>query len=338
MSTGVRSRYRLLVTAVIAALSPGLGSAFDLAQAQVRIELRSQFLARHSEVALGDVAILHARDLPTIQRLSALPLGRAPMVGAQALVRRDAIARWVRSQLGIRPDQVRWSGPEETHVRTLAQEVPAGRIERAAKAALGGWLAERTSRHRVEAVALAADVSLPPGQVALKARPLPDNAEPKPRMVVWIDVEVDGRYVRTVPVSLVVEAYREAWVAPKVIASGVALSEGIIERREVELTRPIAGRVPTRVSPSAQAADSWRTTRPLQEGEILTARNIAPAPAVARGDWVTVQLRAGLVELEGRAEALQDGEMGQVVKVRSSHAATPMEARIVAPGRLEARP
>ena len=85
----------------------------------------------------------------------------------------------------------------------------------------------------------------------------------------------------------------------------------------------------------AASAAGWRTTKALEEGEPLTPANSRPAPAIARGDWVVLHLKTGMVELEGRARALQDGEMGQVVKVRSANSANPVEARVVAPGRVE---
>jgi flagellar basal body P-ring formation protein FlgA len=332
----VRSKIFLLAVAVAATASAGQGNAFELGEGQVRIELRPQFVARQQEVRLGDIAILHTTDLPTIQRLSALPLGQAPAAGAEAVVRREVIARWVRSQLGIARDQVLWSGAEETNVRTLAQDYPAARIEQAAKAALREWMDKRATRYGVDALALPTDLKLPAGQVELKARPLAANADPAPRMVVWMDVQVDGRFVRTVPVSFAVEAYRDAWVAPAAIAGGVPLAPGMVEKREVQIAGRSAASVPAQAAQPGEIAAGLRTTRSLKEGEAITARNSAPAPAIARGDWVALHLKSGLVELESRAQALQNGELGQVVKVRSSGGASPVDARVVAPGRVEA--
>ena len=325
--------HRTILSAVAAAtltICHGVAGAVELGEGQVQIELRAQVIARAHEVRLGDVAHIYTRDLQTIQRLAALPLGQAPVAGGEAIVRRDVIARWVRSQLGIGRDQLQWSGPEETHVRRQAQEVPAARIEQAAQAALNEWLQPRASRYGTEVLALARDLQLPAGQVELKARPLAANGEPTPRMVVWMDVAVDGRFVRAVPVSFNVEAYREAWVAPAGVARGVPLAPGMVERREVDATSRSVAALPSEI------AGNWSTTKAIKEGEPLTARNVAPAPLVARGEWVALHLKSGLVQLEGRAQALQDGQLGQVVQVRSANGASPVAARIVAPGKVEA--
>ena len=152
-----------------------------------------------------------------------------------------------------------------------------------------------------------------------------------------MDVQVDGRFVRSVPVSFAVEAYREAWVAPKPIAGGVVLMPGMIEQREVEITGQTGAGVDAGIAQVGAATGIWRTTKALREGQALSTRDIAPAPAIARGDWVTLQLRSGPIELESRAEALQDGELGQRVKVRLPDRASPLEGRVVDRSRVEAK-
>lgn len=326
----MRSNLLPLAMAAFGVAGPVPAHAFDLPEGQVRIEMRTHFVARDQEVRLGDVADLYTRDLPTIRRLSALSLGRAPSAGTETMLQRDVVARWVRSRLGIDPDRILWGGVEETQVRTLEQYLPATRIEQAAGKVLREWLAQRASRYEIDTLALPGDVRLPAGEVELKARPLAANLVPQSRMVVWMDVLAGGRFVRTVPVSFAVAAYREAWVAQSPIARGAALEPGMAERREV----PIVGRSGADIRLDSPVGDR-RAARAVKDGEPLTVRNTAPLPAIARGDWVALHLKSGLVELERRAQALQDGELGQVVKVRAANNASPVEARVVAPGRVE---
>ncbi|WP_158290276.1 flagellar basal body P-ring formation chaperone FlgA [Ramlibacter sp. WS9] len=331
----MRAKILLLGLAVVAAASPVSGHAFELGAGQVSIELRPQFVARQSEVTLGDIAILHTTDLQTIQRLATLSLGRSPAVGNEAVVRRDVVSRWVRTQLGIPSGNVLWAGAEETHVSTVAQTLASDRVEQAARAALREWMATRATRYVIDAQPLPADIKLPAGNVELKARPLPANAEPTPRMAVWMDIQVDGRFIRTVPVNFAVDAFRDAWVAPAAVAGGVSLTPGMVEKREVKVTGYASSRFPEQ-GPQPGTAAGLRTTRAIKEGEPVTMANSAPLPAIARGAWVALHLTSGVVALESRAQALQDGEVGQIVKVRSSSAASPVEARVVSPGRVEA--
>jgi flagellar basal body P-ring formation protein FlgA len=319
-----------------AALGPWPAGAVEQVKGQVQIEQRAEFAARAQKVLLGDIATLRTTDLPTIQRLSALSLGQSPAVGAEAVLRRDVIVRWVRSQLGIDTGQVLWSGAEETRVHTFAQEFPASRIEQVAKDALRDWLDKHATRYGIDAMALPAEIRLPVGQVQLKARPLAPNAEPTARMLVWVDVQVDGRFVRAVPVSFAVDAYRNAWVAPAAIAGRVVLGRGMVEKREVQITAQSGAGLRMGISQPGEIPDGWRTSKPIGKGEPVTTANSGPAPAIARGDWIALHLSSGSVELERRVQALQDGALGQIVKVRSSNDATPIDARVVAPGQVEA--
>lgn len=264
------SKLPFLAMAAAVLTGSATAQAVDLPDGQVRIEMRANFVARDHEVRLGDVAHLYTRDLPTIQRLSALSLGRAPFTGTETVLRRDVVARWVRSRLGIDADRIAWGAVEETRVRTLEQYVPPGRIEQAAASYLREWLGPRANRYRIDVLALPGDVKLPAGAIELKARPLAADLGPRSRMVVWMDVVVDGRFARAVPVGFALEAY--------------------------------------------------------------------PQARIVRGDWVVLHIKSGRVELEQRAQALQDGELGQVVKVRAASSADQVEARVVAAGRVEAMP
>lgn len=58
-------------------------------------------------------------------------------------------------------------------------------------------------------------------------------------------------------------------------------------------------------------------------------------PAVARGTHAVLAWRNGLVELETRVEVLQDGQPGQMVRVRGMTGPGTLLARVLGPGRLE---
>jgi flagellar basal body P-ring formation protein FlgA len=327
----VRLISSMSLAALCIAAVPASSAASD--DAQVRIDLRPDVAVRPQQVLLGDIANVYTTDLASIQRLVALPLGQAPRPSADATLSRETIARWVRARLGIRADQVEWRGASETRVHTLAQEAPAAAIERAGRAALQEWLGERSSRFEVEMLGTLRDITLPAGTVAFTARPLAANGEPTARMVVWLDAQVDGTFVRAIPVSFAVQAYRDAWVAPSPIAAGTTLTADMLEKREIDIRHRSAAAV---TDGGAKLVPGLRTTKALRAGEPLTERNSAPAPAVARGDWVDLHLKSGGVDLEERAQVLQDGQVGQMVKVKSANGSTPVMARVLARGRVEA--
>jgi flagella basal body P-ring formation protein FlgA len=302
---------------------------------QVEIELRPDVVVPHRQVRLGEVAILRTTDLAAIRRLVDLPLGDAPRMGAEAVMDRAVVGRWIRSRLGLGEDQLIWRGAERSRVKGAVQVLPSQQIEQSARAALEQWLRARSSRFDIESIGLARDIDLPSGQLELRPRPLARGSHPASRMVVWVDAWVDGGFVRTVPVSFSVAAYNEAWVARSAVASQAVLSGDMLERREVDIAAAPASAWP---AGPAGASPALRSLRALKAGETLDAQNARVPLPVARGDWVTLEFSAGAMRLQGRAEALQEGDLGQLVKVRVSGASGSMEARVVDRGRVEAMP
>ena len=74
-------------------------------------------------------------------------------------------------------------------------------------------------------------------------------------------------------------------------------------------------------------------------GGVVDAGDVGSSDVlVARGDWVTLRVLSGPVRLEARAEALQAGDAGQVVRVRMAGATQAIDARVLARGSVEAMP
>lgn len=95
-------------------------------------------------------------------------------------------------------------------------------------------------------------------------------------------------------------------------------------------------RVRTATGQQPSDVDATGATRTIHVGEPVRNANKQAAAIVGRGDWVNVLYRSGSVELGGRAQALQEGRMGQVVQVKSAGAAGSIAARIVGTGQVEA--
>lgn len=80
--------------------------------------------------------------------------------------------------------------------------------------------------------------------------------------------------------------------------------------------------------------------QPLQQAG-GAAPLLAPAPGMAgvqRGEWAALRAGAGAVLLESRVEVLQDGNVGQHVRVRPATGAAHLVARVVGRGQLELAP
>lgn len=114
----------------------------------VEIRMRPVVDASAGHVLLGDAADIHASDLPTIANLVALPLGTAPSAGRETVLRRDAIARWVRTRTGLGTAEIAWTGAEDIVVR--GREGGAAPSGQPAAVHKGDWAVLRSRAGAIE--------------------------------------------------------------------------------------------------------------------------------------------------------------------------------------------
>lgn len=317
-------------------------------EALVHIDLSASVGVVRPEVTLGDIAVMSTPDLQVLKRLVAMPLGPAPRAGEKAQLGRTELMHWIHLRTGLNPRQVTWEGAQAAEVHRASAQIPGAQFVATATENLQAWLAAHSSHADISVTAVPRDVAVPLGQSVLKPRPMAQDAPLARRMVVWVDVWVDDRFVRTVPVGFEVAAYGPAYVAAGDMPVGTRLNEQVLSVREVELTgraAPVLAPAGTPMgTPMGSAAGNTRAPvpaeprqlrRPVPAGAALTRLDVESPPAVARGDWVALRVRSGAIEMEERAEALQNGRIGQTVNVKPAKATSAILARVVGPGQVE---
>ena len=322
----IRSLHSALLAAAACACALPVGIA-HAGQALVRIELAPGTRVARPEVTLGEIASLSSENLDVLKRLMALPLGPAPRVGEPARLSRADLMRWIRARTGIEAGQVAWEGSETTQLYRASGDIPASQLVATAGDALRAWLGERSARALITPDASVRDVAAPFGQSMLKVRPIPAQAPLARRMLVWVDLWVEGNFVRSIPVGFEVQAFGPAYVAAQDLPAGSRVEAPALAVREIDL----AGRA----APLQSAPEGQQLRNALPAGQVLTAKDVQPQAAVTRGDWVALRLRSGGIELESRVEALQGGRVGQLVSVKPGNASAPILARVVGPGQVE---
>jgi flagellar basal body P-ring formation protein FlgA len=118
------------------------------------------------------------------------------------------------------------------------------------------------------------------------------------RVLVWVDVWVADAFVRSVPVSFHVPGWER-------------------------LRMPLQGALP--------ANDSAAASPPGVDSG-------SSRPAVERGETAALRSVAGAVQLESRVQVLEDGRVGDLVRVRQQGATTLLSARVTGPGQVEVAP
>jgi flagella basal body P-ring formation protein FlgA len=265
------------------------------ADPRVSIALLPQVQVSGDTVLLGQVAHLRSADLALMRKLVDLPLGRAPLHGQQAVVRRGILADWMAREAGLRPADIEWRDGDSVHVRRLHTVVAGADILKEARAALQAKLEqEGGGAVRIEPGVPPRDLDVDGGEVRLQARPI-HGTSLRNRTVVWVDVWSAGRFRRAIPVAM------------ELVPPFSAVAPGPMHY----VARPQA--------PLAASGDDRRAD-------------------VMRGDWAVLRTVAGAVMLESRVEVLQDGRLGDKVRVRQGGATGILLARVTGLAALEPAP
>ncbi|MEO6936636.1 MAG: flagellar basal body P-ring formation chaperone FlgA [Collimonas sp.] len=319
----------------------GLACAGNISHAQlearkwpVKIELRAKVQVKHARVTLGDVANLSTGDLATLYQWMKLLLGAAPRAGNMVNLERGELERWVRSRQLTQGVAV-WSGAERVEISASEQTLAGERVIDSAREELSRWLKTRVERSEIGEVSEPRDLSLPQGKVELRVRPLPEGRPPSRRMLMWVDIWIDNDFSRSVPVSFDVRAYQDGYVASQDMMAGSIVNPANFERREVDIADAPHENAVSVKSRSDSDSTLWRVRRSVNKGEPVLRSQVEAAPAVTRGEQITLRTHTGLVSLEGRVEALQDGYPGQLVRVKAASATNSVMARVAGPGMVE---
>jgi flagella basal body P-ring formation protein FlgA len=83
-----------------------------------------------------------------------------------------------------------------------------------------------------------------------------------------------------------------------------------------------------------ETLSGMRVRRTIPAGDVVCTEALEPRPAVARGESVVVRATAGAVTVTGRAIAEQDGNVGQVLRVRNPQSGEAFLAAVSASGEV----
>jgi flagella basal body P-ring formation protein FlgA len=209
------------------------------------------------------------------------------------------------------------------------QRVEGAALQAEAVRAISAWMAQQpVSRFEVSAGLPMTDVDVPAGPWSLSARPLAPGQVPVGRIIVWVDVQVVDRLERRVPVVVTVRSFAPRWQARTDLPARAAIGSDLFERQEIELSLPSA-------AAPVELPAGKRLSRSMVAGQVLQPAHIEQATEVTRGDMVEAHVRRGLVSVQTRGEALQDGRSGQRIQVRIAGASGPVLAQVVGPGTVQ---
>ncbi len=282
---------------------------YAAASTAVQIELREQAEVRKHEFSLGDIANINSTDLKLKSSISKTVIGRSPRVGYRGKFSRLSIRSRVEHALPGLGSRIKWIGADSVTVNALGVVYQKERYLKGAKKYLIGQLIDLFDLIQIMTYGVYRDLSLPEGEVTLMYQ-VKNAGQIGKRVAVWVDFLVDSKKIQSIPVWFKIEAYGTALTLKNDLSVGRLIRKDAFESSY----RDLAGAKGTVVS--ALPKKLMRAKRRMKQGDILVGESIEAAPAVTRGSRVKVQASTESVALTVIATALQDGDIGDEVRIR----------------------
>jgi flagella basal body P-ring formation protein FlgA len=300
------------------------------------MELQPEAMVAGSQVRLGEVALITGEpaEESLIGAVAAAVLGQAPRPGQVRVFTQGQVAVRLR-QAGLHPEQVGLTGSESVTVRrpgrTLGQEEAEG-LYRGEVARLLGVAEDRVTIslvNWVEPVVPEGELRLRIlGEVAQVARAAATGTLTGP-----VAVAVNGEPQATLRPRAVVAVKVPAVVAREGLARGSVIRPGQVEVTEIDLSR-----LPEGALRQLAEAEGRQATRLVPVGVPLSGRDVMAPVVVRRGERVLLKLERGGLTLTAQGVALEDGGVGETVKVQNVQSNRTIEGVVQGTGEVAVAP
>ncbi|NLJ12520.1 flagellar basal body P-ring formation chaperone FlgA [Denitrificimonas caeni] len=184
-----------------------------------------------------------------------------------------------------------------------------------------------TGRHRVKIGRLDSRLRLPVCAIPLQVS-LESPAQPIGR--VTLRVRCDSNAPWTIFVPGQVDLYREVAVSLRSLARN-----SVVQAADVQLAERDVSSLRQGYILNLENVIGQKLTRPIQPNQVISANFLKAAAAVNKGDAVVISARGSSMFVRMPGIALEEGAIGQQIKVRNARSQRTVHARVTAPGQVE---
>lgn len=311
----------LIVGLAILALAAGTPA---VAAAGATIVLPLEATVPGPQVSLGEIAEVRTSDRALAARLLSLDLGAAAPPGLTRIIDRTTLRQRLR-QTEL-PGSIEFVGAERVQVATDAVTVPPDTLVDVAQR----WLRERIQADPAQTlltpVAAPRGLVLPRGHLTLRVHhpggPVQDGSVALVVEGAVID-SAGQRTVRYAQVSFQLERLRRV-----VVAARALLQKRLIGESDVRMETRSGTQIPPGALTELPDAVGREIIRETAAGEVLTTQMVRLPIAVRRGTPVLVLLDGPGFRITARGMALEEGSVGQMIRVMNQASRKELHGRI----------
>lgn len=288
----------------------------------IRMQGREDVVVTKAVVQLQDIAQIESprvQDDEMLITLKRIVVGSSPKVGEKMTIEGTDILAKLRSE-GVRLDQIRYSLPRQVVVTRAFREVTTDELE----LALASFLEREDRQIDVKKLVVERPVRIPPDS---------DGVE-----VVALSAAQPGRFgvdfrSRTASdeVRFQLRAIGDEWRLMPVAAKPLKRGE-VVSGEAVELMKMSSSVVGRDTVENISDIVGHAVTRDLGQGELFRVATLSIPPVVRAGARVTLLVKHGRLEASATGVALENGGIGQEIKVRNDVSKRMITGKVVEEG------
>ena len=288
----------------------------------IRIQGRAEAIVTDKTVRLGDVAQIDSaniQDDEAIIELKRIAVGMSPKAGESVTLEGSKILERLRDE-GVRLDTIRYSLPRNISVTRAFREVKLDELERA----LTSFLSKGDKQIDVKQLLVDRPLRVPTDSLGLEVVALQAT---KPGHIGIDYKSVAGSDEVRFQLKAVADEWRLMPVASRPLVKGATVTANDVQLAKVNGTS--AGKD---LIENLGDIVGRNLTKDIGQGEMFKASAVVVPAVVTAGSRVTVVFRQSRLEVTASGIALENGGMGQDIRVRNESSKKVIVGKVSDPG------
>ena len=290
------------------------------------LDMRNRVVVPDSNVTLADVVKHMHGNQQLIKKVSTMIIMNIGDTNQFKKINRDKLSYEIKKHTDNL--SVIFSGAGNTYVKVKTQTYSIEGVINEITNKISNEIKNVSTDFSVKYVGNKRELSIPNGTVTYKYK-LPDSVIQK-RIPVWLDLYVNSKHYQSIPLWFNANIMADVIVASTRIPAGKKLTDNLTEFRRKDIS------VYKNRHIKINDINDYRIMRDVLSGEVLTEGLIEQLPPVFKGQSVKVISKQNNVTIFVEGFSLDDGKLGDTVRIQRSGTNRVFTAIVNNPGQVTA--
>lgn len=275
-------------------------------------------------ITLGQLAEVRGDDVPWVNSLCQLKLGSTPAPGSSIIMTKDLL-RMRLAATGSNFRGIVWDIPDNVKVTTSSQSVGGQTLIAKGIAAIQdqAGLGVNTGDLSITAIGSVQDVIIPMGPIVVTSNLIYGIHYNRPT-IVQVVITVNGQVFARKNLTFDAKLYQQVAVVKSQINPGEILTADNLRYERMD-----SGHLALGYFTDINKAQGLMIKKALSPGMVVTESMLDKPLLMKRGNIVNVVARIGSMEVTTAGLAMQDGSVGQLIRIQNVNSKKNISATVL---------